>query len=642
MGLKLEFRQARSDSARFDPMTAWLLGPGREFANFFHDSLGDLKNYRHVVAIDEAAPLSSIQDGHSVVQELVPDSLIDGVLSLSEFAERIDQSHRFERPRYFLLPLEDQALPDSLRLFKRENTPVTLTGRPPVIGIIDHAINLAHLRFRDTDTTTRIDRAWDQAGQFDASGQVPFGREVTAQDINTALEQANGDEETVLRDLGLVNFGGGRSPALALANSHGTHVLDLAGGAGEIDRREAPRLLAVNLPPVVARETTGSLLGIFFLLGVDFILQRAREVAGNAPVFINFSFAVSGGPRDGQHVLSKSLDNLIRQHNELGGGKVKVIVAAGNRNLSQGHAVQKSGDNGSSASFAWHLQPGDPSANMLDIWVVAKSGPRPETFELHLNAPDGSTISNRFALDESVSWIQSADGDVVGRLSVLHMNDDTGDTHEFRISLILASTDPGQSIRHPCPPGQWKIILDINANADFAAWVMRDDVVPGFRDTGRQSYLVDPGSQRRSHRGDLIQEDEDPPRSVLRRSGMMNVLATGASDHVVSVGGAVGQSATSKPAPFAAPYSAAPLPKGSPFGTDERIHVSGVSDRSLLQPGVLAAGTMSGTRRAMNGTSVAAPIVLRALLDRSLVLDSGSTAISHRIGQGVVDPPETI
>lgn len=60
----------------------------------------------------------------------------------------------------------------------------------------------------------------------------------------------------------------------------------------------------------------------------------------------------------------------------------------------------------------------------------------------------------------------------------------------------------------------------------------------------------------------------------------------------------------------------------SGFGDGRDPGVSAVSDRSGMVGGVLAAGTPSGTRVAINGTSVAAPAVARRIaLD---ALDGGS------------------
>jgi hypothetical protein len=92
----------------------------------------------------------------------------------------------------------------------------------------------------------------------------------------------------------------------------------------------------------------------------------------------------------------------------------------------------------------------------------------------------------------------------------------------------------------------------------------------------------------------------------VKRAGSINAIATG-KDTIV-IGGLLRKElrppAYSAGGPITTPTGAA-----SPHrcGPDTLT----VSDDSIVQPGVLAAGTRSGSVIAMNGTSVAAPLMTR-------------------------------
>lgn len=639
MAVDLDFEHAPLDSAAFDPMTAWIAGVGRAFVTFLKDTQNGTNDFRHVAVIDDRDPVGSIKGGRSRVLEL-PLAEPGAFPDLQQFASDVAGDLKDWEPRFFLLPVVPNGIEADCPLFADQQPSDTREDAAPVVAIIDYAINIAHDRFRRPDGTTRMMHVWDQAG--DPNGKtVPFGRAWTADGIDSVIDANDDDEERVLRALGQINFGKRGYSSLAQAASHGTHVLDLATGASGHDKASAPPIFAVALPPIAARETSGAFLGICFLLGIDFILSRVRQSSGSATVFLNFSLSLTGGPRQGRHILERALDGLIKQHRDLGGGNVTVVMAAGNRNLAQGHAVKNIPATGGTASLFWRTQPGDPSANMLDIWITHDQDTPLQTIGLKMTSPDGREISGEMA-PAGVWWVTSGE-DVIGRVSLSTGPDatpDPGGRKALRLSIILAPSDPGQTRRTPAPPGRWTVTVKTSCGADVAGWVMRDDVVPGFGDTGRQSYLEDPNAPRHDAQGAVIEDDAVPPRSHIRHAGTMNALATSRAAHTFCVGAAVGRSTTTAPGPFATAYSAAPLPPQNMFDSTELIDKSAVADRSMAQPGVIGAGTASGARRAMNGTSVAAPRALRALLEgTTAALEVPAPEPSPRLAERVLMLP---
>lgn len=544
------------------------------------------------------------------------------------------QVHAIPDPRVYVLPLTaNDARPADILLTNRGlGTPRTQTPqipmRPPkaIIGIIDHGINIFHHRFRRGQTDSRIAYAWMQGEPRGAEDRIRFGREWTQPEIETVQAEAGVDEDALLRQLG-VDFSRPGFQPLGFRSSHGTHVLDLAAGLDpQDDRTQDFPIITVTLPAEVTRETTGSMLGVPFAMGLEYIADRARWVMRQhdtiAPVFVNFSFGLSGGPRKGLHRLEQTIDRIAAYHTEqvnelIGPGEAPfvVVTAAGNNNLARGHAKAPPGTD--RLDLRWQIQPGDPSANILELrFEPSASGA--QMFALSLTPP-GEDMPQRVQLVvtegrtlETIRLLRRH-GVPIGQLSAWEIRGGV-----IVLTLALAPTDPGNSVLPVAPSGEWQVSLDCETTPQrIDAWILRDDVPGGFRDTGRQSYFVDPDYQARDERGFVLGDDDSGKEHGVMRAGTLNALATGERDTDPQmpqdatcwvVGGSVG----SDPAPYSA----------TPLSSAETVDLSAPSDHSRVIGGVVAAGTRSGSAVALSGTSVAVPQVLR----------------HFAIGDGVLEP----
>ncbi|SFU20548.1 S8/S53 family peptidase [Sedimentitalea nanhaiensis] len=511
---------------------------------------------------------------------------------------------------------------------------------PPraVIGIIDHGVNIFHQRFRSGRTASRVAFAWLQGAQ--SQGQLPFGAEWHRGQIEAAQIEAGDDEDALLRQIGADFERPGFRP-LAQRTSHGTHVLDLAAGMDPFDPVGARYpIIVVTLPPEVTRETSGSMLALPFVLGLEYILDRARWLTcghGVPPqVYVNFSFGLSGGPRMGGHQLEKTVHRLAARHVEKTGADRPpvVVVAAGNRNMARGHA--QSLPCAKELSVTWHIQPADPTSNFLEMRIVAERGSidgvdfcltppgqlQPLCARLSVPIEDPLEGPQLLGLNTSLIGRVSA-RQVSGRVTIL--------------TLALAPSDPGSTGGTAAPAGDWQVSVQVpGATPDrIDAYVLRDDVPYGFRDGGRQSYFSDPGYVDRDEQGRPVTEDPAGAPSLIRRAGTVNAISTG-ERHIENtrvlwvVGGYVGLDATGQLR--AADYSAAPLDDGV-----EQIDGSAQSEFSKVLPGVLAAGTRSGSRVLLNGTSVAAPQMVRHLaMGQGTLRPPSDNAQKIRLGQSVL------
>lgn len=536
-------------------------------------------------------------------------------------------------PTVFVLPVPtDGILSDSV-LQVRQNLGDPPTDRPPlderpppkaIIGIIDHGINFFHHRFRLGATGSRVAFAWDQGAPRD--DHLPFGAEWHRGAIEAAQVAAGDDEDALLRQIGADFERPGLRP-LAQRASHGTHVLDLAAGMDPQDPEGASfPIIAVTLPPEVTRDTSGSMLAPPFVLGLEYILDRARTLTEGLEevpqVFVNFSFGLSGGPRMGRHQLERTVHLAAARHMEISGAEQPpvVVVAAGNRNLARGHA--QSAPCGTRLSLIWHTQPADPTSNFLEVRVVTLEG-NITALDLGLTPPGHAEALN-VTLDvppddpSGGPQLLGLNNDFIGRASLRAVSDCV-----TILTLALAPSDPGPTGGPSAPAGDWRVSVETRGAMPVRidAYIMRDDVPHGFRDIGRQSYFVDPAYADRDDSGRLLTEDPDEPQSVIRRSGALNAIATAGGERETDrglwvVGAYVGPEASGELC--AADYSAAPL-----SDTNERIDCSAQGDQSKILPGIPAAGTRSGTRVRINGTSIAAPQLIRHLA----------------MGQGSLKPP---
>jgi hypothetical protein len=574
-------------------------------------------------------------------------------------------------PRLFRLPLRSESLAAEFGVLTHdqmggsgESAPLVLgtlpklgslppgfarPDRPKVIvGIIDYAINLAHARFQHIVNgihRSRVAHAWLQDGAH-RGDPLPFGREIYAAEIETALHEAGGDEEAALRRLDLLGFGGGSDGAatvprteLARRTSHGTHVLDLAAGRDPTDREGmAVQIIAVALPDAVRRDSTGTLLSVFFLKGLDYILMRCRDIGRDTgsdeappiPVLVCASLGFAGGPRGGRHLIERAVELAVQRHTKTTCGQpdnVRVVLPAGNSNLARGHATSGRSTGTATLAVPWRLQPGDHTPNHLEAWISHGGDEPPREVQLTLRPPGtlGPPPQRVFRLGESRRLVVTPEGiagdaaDSIGRVAFESVPDSP-----MRLSIALAATDPGATGRPAAPPGAWWVEITARAPAGAAtelridAWILRDDDPIEAAATARQSYFDSTTYQVWESEGALLADDPKEADVGVKRTGTLNVIATdrkrtAVGGFVQPPVGATGQ------VPTPARYSGTPLPVGRLFLKEEEcVSWAAPCESSEVLPGVLAAGSRSGSLVALNGTSVAVPQVVRGMVEKCL------------------------
>jgi len=142
-------------------------------------------------------------------------------------------------------------------------------------------------------------------------------------------------------------------------------------------------------------------------------------------------------------------------------------------------------------------------------------------------------------------------------------------------------------------------------------WVQRDIDLESFLTGSRQSYLHDEKYRLFDKTGTGAQSDQ--PDSHVKRFGSLNGMATGATTLVVSgAGPRVGARLENGDAEVSGFSSAGKPGAGCTVGS---VDCTARGDRSSINPGMVAAGTRSGSYSVVQGTSVAAPLVARRLAE---------------------------
>lgn len=472
----------------------------------------------------------------------------------------------------------------------------------PVVGLIDHGIAVAHAAFRlgRGGAQPRVLALWDQDphrcnnGNWQPVPELGYGGELGRRRL-AGLIAAIGDDERIYEALGY--------PPAQHRISHGTHVLDLAAGdpspltppdlltAQGHDDWSGPAsragIVAVQLPWRPHKDTSGGSLCVHVPDALHYIVGRTRP---GTPVVVNLSDGAYGGPHDGQSMLERALDHFLQRHR----AKVLLVLAAGNAQEDRGH-VRSVPLTVGEHSWRWQVMPDDPTPSFAEIWFNRELAG--DEAVLSVCSPLGQP-THEVKLTDAPQLLVDAEGGVAA--AVIPRISSPNARGRSMFLLALAPTARQRAGRPVAPHGHWTLTVRSNSKAALRAeaWVERDG--PALNDSGplRQSYFV----------------DESEPSSVDRQRTLGSLAGSG---RAIVVGGryrrgtAFGDSRPGSATQVARYSSLGPGREGATLGPD----LVAPSDESPAAPGLRAAGSRSGASVCMNGTSVAAPLVTRRIVN---------------------------
>lgn len=483
-----------------------------------------------------------------------------------------------------------------------------------VIGLIDGGLAFANANFlRAGKARTRYFWRQDKEGVGSAPAELGYGHELTAGDINQAMQQNTYDglvDETAVYE----QFKMGMELNKRL--NHGTHVLDIACGprtvlaqiAGVPPSPNAPPcwkpadddasrcdVVAVQLDWDTVVDTSGGSMNVHIMDGLMYILARCAPAA---KVAVNLSWGTLAGPHDGSSVLEAALDQLIA----LRSGRLQIILAAGNSYQGRTHANATLSE-GEHVTLHWRGQPSDLTQNFLEIWIP----PGAQGIEVQLTPPGQASLP-ALGWGKSGTWNTPSGKPLCALICPKAVATGTNGTCAL---IAIAPTFSFEKSAVTAPSGVWEVKITNTqpGKVTVDAYVERDDQIIGVQTGARQSHFEDQWYDTSGNPGSFV--DHPGNTSPIRRSGNFNSIATGAK--TISVGG------VRVAGPMWAKYS--PRKPDPDAGRPERPGVVKVpdlhaySDENPVLLGLKAAGTRSGGVARLVGTSDASPQVARRILN---------------------------
>ncbi|WP_372656854.1 hypothetical protein [Hydrogenophaga sp.] len=524
--------------------------------------------------------------------------------------------------------LKDPCTPSS------QPTPAPGLLQGKVLGLIDGGLALVNSAFLDHRGQARVKHFWRQDETQDGNwpGDQPrrrvpldparagprppdmgYGHELSGAAIDAAMARytrnAQVDEDALYQHLQLWD--------LSKPINHGTHVASLACGprayASSAGNENTPPnwnptddpasrcdLVAVQLDWSNVLDTSGGAMNVSVLDGLMYILARC---ATSAQVVVNISWGTLAGPHDGSSILEAAMDQLV----SLLGERLQIAVPAGNGYQGRTHAnaeLQKD----KPLTLHWRVQPDDRTQSFVEIWLPDDAS----EVDIAITPPGHVQPLPKVRRGQSGVWEGNGPHPLCG---LIYPASSALGTQGTCVLLALAPTFSFRKQVATAPFGSWRITLTNKGQAPvvFDAYVERDDVALGQHTGARQSYFEDAAYDTSGNIGSFVDHADNP--TPIRRSGIFNSLSTGL--RTVSVGGTRRQAdAWSR---FALYSPRRPDPDAS---RPQRPGVKTVpdtlqtSDDNVALWGVLGAGSRSGSTVRLAGTSSAAPLQARDMLNK--------------------------
>ncbi|WP_418320818.1 S8 family serine peptidase [Piscinibacter sakaiensis] len=530
------------------------------------------------------------------------------------------------------------APPQSLdRLRETQPNSATAPSRPAkvVIGVIDGACGFAHRHFRrrqENAWTSRLLAFWDQQGDADADlparavwqRPVEFGhgRELRIDDFDALLNRhlgtaADDDESQAFGERAIYRALGVGLPAVS-DWSHGTHVLDMAGGSPPLEQPaplrsniaggdaplqavaasdvDAAGLVFVQLPEVALRDTSGRWIAALVLDGIRYILARA---GAEARVVINLSLAAFAGPHDGSSMIEQAIDALIDEHPD----RLNVVVAAGNagkpRDDGDGgvrrcHAevcLQPAGGNDATCSLEVEIDRADASETFIELWLPDEASGYGVTVEL---LPPRNAHVICAAPGEQKAW--RPDSGAPALAMVVNLSNRSGPGPRGNGPMVLLAIGTTRNVTgFKAPVGIWQIRVTHHGHSPvlLQAWIERRDI-PGELAGERPQY---------GFVGNATAGSSSTANTLGSLANGRNTIVVGAAEYP--------QDGERRIADISSRRAEMPA---------QGVAARPISDRpQFFAPGEFAAaGFLSGSRKTLKGTSMAAAWVTRLVASRLL------------------------
>lgn len=396
-------------------------------------------------------------------------------------------------------------------------------------------------------------------------------------------------------------------------HTHGARVLGLMAPwiAGETRLPEWPPyitgLVMVQLPSRAVDDTAAGTLARQLVDGVRHVLWKEaldRDWKGTPrPVVVNISYGMHGGPHDGTSMFERALDEMLDVHTNL-----HVVLPMGNSHRAGCHArhrLEPRGRDGSTREMHIEVQPDNPRDMFVEVWLDPDA-----CIELTLFPPGSATgypIERGEARVATKPTPAGAQRPETISFAVFYPHSVAQSTRRTMILLVIAPTrcvpyghetslpprGLGEQPRLPLQgvAGIWRVEARNlgKTEACLDCWIERDDVRPGQWLAPRQARFPD---------SCVVPTGESDPVDTI------NGIATSTHERAYVIGAMRADAVLSD-------YSSA----GNPAYSDRQPWRVAPADWSCAVSGVRTTGFLQGSTVRINGTSAAAAVFTRRLVD---------------------------
>ncbi|MEM6889299.1 MAG: hypothetical protein AAF636_14295 [Pseudomonadota bacterium] len=466
---------------------------------------------------------------------------------------------------------------------------VTHDSNSPVdLAILDEGIPIAR-----PDVLPRLKSVWvqDGAATSESARFLPFGADFPGTTVQQLLKAWKADPLDHAYNIVAHSTARGMTTRRRLQrfSTHGAAVLgELVRGAGS----QHP-IIAVNLPPEIVRDTSGSTLPYYALLGLLYAMAISRRSADSQSeqrsVVATLSYGILAGPKDGSSLFEEALDLICDPNSDFGNvGPVHCVLPMGNGRQSR--AIAQLSREQARDGLAVRLPPADSTPTFVEIYSERTL---PKTVVLQRRGDEQIILQ--------VPSDQNAEVET-GGFSLRQVN-----------KGVLLAIPPtfttavwrGTDGKHQRPvtvkPGDLLIRFP-EATDSLNLCIQRDDSLDGLRSGGRQARFLDDSYETHDTSGRPLETDTNF-RSLITRSGTINALACG--EHVWRSGGTYLRHSQA-----AVPYSGMDW-----AGSSRNLYgdAMGPCDQSPFLSGRSVDSVAGGAPALMSGTSLAAPYLARKI-----------------------------
>ena len=472
--------------------------------------------------------------------------------------------------------------------------PVFRSSKKKILGLIDHGCAFANKAFRQGQGT-RIAALWDQDAcpELTENASTPegfgYGAQLDAQALNKFISASTKNTSV---DEALAYQLAGYTP-MRHSMTHGTMTLSQMS-----DQWVSPSLTAtkrsehsqagsdldyvfVQLPRNIPLAPGRGNIERASLDGLAYIAQTAPD---GATISVVIDYGTDMGPHDGSSWFERAVDQLVIDLFEYRKVQMKVVFPSGNSFVKKTHALLFSQAIQQPAEIGWWIPKGSEAASFSEIWLDASQA----ELSITVSPPMLSDIQLDFVQDQTVVWPNNSEPIFTATLKTIGGQ---------RCILFEITPTTGYANRFVAPAGVWKFkLMAIKAIQTpvhfYTAWGGRN---LGMPQRSFQSHFI---------------EHKNGNCSVV---GEGTILGSACGKHSWMAGGFQNWGNWDR-----ASYSGA----GAARGGKRKTSVPGAdtlypTEESAELEGLVCLGSLSAQRVRGRGTSFAAPLLAKTLLNKA-------------------------